>query len=70
MVAALSMPVTMAQLLIFFLASVAISQPGSPLELTWPEPKAGKVMKIVVQGYDASSFFDGVLKPSCSCVRL
>jgi ABC-2 type transport system permease protein len=29
----LSMPVTMAQLLIFFLASVAMSQPGSPLEL-------------------------------------
>jgi len=29
----LSMPVTMAQLLIFFLASIAISQPGSPLEL-------------------------------------
>ena len=29
----LSMPVTMAQLLVFFLASVAMSQPGSPLEL-------------------------------------
>lgn len=29
----LSMPVTMVQLLIFFLASVAMSQPGSPLEL-------------------------------------
>lgn len=29
----LSMPVTMAQLLIFFLASVAMSQPGSALEL-------------------------------------